>query len=169
MFRKISVMFAFVAMAFSLVVSPAMAAVTFDAATGTGFVGKGDVQLALNLNNKQLQDQASGLSFAAVSTVVSERTWTCTNTNNENTQGREQTTTTSITGVVSAVARERNQITGFNLNGYDGTPSTSSTTAGNQLNSCPSGPWTLTTPAGAPVVDPELSKTVVTVNGVALN
>jgi hypothetical protein len=51
-----------------------------------------------------------------------------------------------------ADARERNQITGFNLTGYSGTPTSSSTTEGNPLNSCPSGPWTLTTPAGDPEV-----------------
>lgn len=144
----------------------AFAAVTFDPATGTGFVGKGDVQLALGLNNAQLQAQAASLQFASVSTVVTEVSWVCTNDRNENTQSRERTTTTSIQGVVSSVARERNQITGFNLTGYSGTPTESSTTEGNPLNSCPSGPWTLTTPAG----DPEVvsSSSALTVNGVKL-
>ncbi|HSK25425.1 MAG TPA: hypothetical protein VK894_00765, partial [Jiangellales bacterium] len=57
----------------------AQAAVTFDAATGEGFVGKGDVQLALGYNNKQLQDNAGSLEFAAVSEVVTEVSWICTN------------------------------------------------------------------------------------------
>jgi hypothetical protein len=101
-----------------------------------------------------------------VSTVVTERTWICTNSNNQSTQERERTTTTSIQGVLESVARERNQITGFTLSGYDGTPTSSSTTAGNQLNSCPGGPWTLTTPAG----DPEVisSTSALTVNDVPL-
>src|ERR687892_2586108 len=60
----------------------AYADVIFDAATGTGFVGKGDVQLALGYNNAQLQANANSLVFAAVSTVVTERSWTCTNSNN---------------------------------------------------------------------------------------
>jgi hypothetical protein len=149
-----------------LIASSAFAAVTFDPATGTGFVGKGDVQQALGLNNNQLQAQAGSLQFASESTVVTERTWVCTNTNNENTQERARETTTTIQGVLSAIARERNQITGFNLTGYSGSPTESSSTDGPPVNSCPSGPWTLTTPAG----DPEVvsSSSVLTVNGVAL-
>jgi hypothetical protein len=152
---------------FALVLSAGSAmAYTFDSEAGTGFVGKGEVQLALNYNNKQLQDNAASLQFASVSTVVTERTWICTNSNNQSTQERERTTTTSIQGVLESVARERNQITGFTLSGYDGTPTSSSTTAGNQLNSCPGGPWTLTTPAG----DPEVisSTSALTVNDVPL-
>jgi hypothetical protein len=148
------------------VIGTAVAAVTFDSATGTGFVGKGDVQLVLNMNNKQLQDNASSLNFAAVTSEVTEVSWTCTNSNNDNTQVRERTTTTSVQGVVSSVARERNQITGFNLTGYSGSAAPVSTTEGNPLNSCPSGPWTLTTPAGAAEVISSTS--ALTVNGVAL-
>jgi hypothetical protein len=149
-----------------LIATQAFAAVTFDPATGTGFVGKGDVQLALGLNNKQLQDQAGSLQFAAVSTTVTEVSWICTNDRNEQTQERARTTTTETQGVVSSIARERNQITGFNLTGYSGTPTQTSTSDGPAVNSCPGGPWTLTTPAG----DPEVvsSSSVLTVNGVPL-
>jgi hypothetical protein len=166
MYRKFVVATVAALLVVGMVAGMAFAAVTFDAETGTGFVGKGDVQLALNWNNKQLQDNADSLEFASVSEVVTEVSWTCTNTNNENTQLRERTTTTTTEGVVSKVARERNQITGFNLTGYSGTPTSSSTTEGNPLNSCPSGPWTLTTPAG----DPEVvsSSSALTVNGEAL-
>jgi hypothetical protein len=48
-----------------LAASPANAAVTFDPATGTGFVGKGDVQTALKYNNTQLQKNASSLLFTS--------------------------------------------------------------------------------------------------------
>jgi hypothetical protein len=129
------------------------AAVTFDPATGTGFVGKGDVQLVFGWNNKALQDNADSVQFQASSVVVTEVSWICTNTNNENTQERERTTTSTVEGVVSSIARERNQITGFNLTGYSGTTTVSApTTEGPPLNSCPSGPWSLTTPAGDPEV-----------------
>jgi hypothetical protein len=135
----------------------AFAAVTFDPATGQGFAGKGDVQLALGFNNKQLQDQAASLVFTyeGVEETVTEVTWGCTNSNNENLQERARTTTTSSSrsDVVSAVAREKNQITGFNLNGYRALNTvSSSTTEGPAVNSCPSGPWILTDPAGAPDV-----------------
>lgn len=132
--------------------APATAAVTFDPATGIGFVGKGDVQLAFNLSNSQLQAQAGSVSFAAVSTTVSEVSWVCTNSKNENTQERERTTTTSISGVVAGVARDgKKQVTGFNLTGYSGTPVESSSAEGNPLNSCPTN-WVLTTAAGTPEV-----------------
>lgn len=135
-----------------LAVSAVSAAVSFDALTGEGFVGKGDVQLVFGWNNKALQDNADSLQFQATSEVVTEVLWECTNDNNQNVQERARTTTTTIKGVVSSVARERNQITGFTLTGYAGDPTTSSTTEGPAVNSCPSGPWTLTTPAGDPEV-----------------
>jgi hypothetical protein len=144
-----------------------MAAVTFNPVTGTGFVGKGDVQLVYGWSNKQLQDNADSVQFQATSEVVTEVSWTCTNSNNQNTQARERTTTTSIEGVVATVARERNQITGFMLNGYIGTPTQSSATEGNPLNSCPSGPWSLTTPAGAPEVVSSTSGLQVSIDGTA--
>jgi hypothetical protein len=144
---------------------PALA-VTFDAESGVGFVGKGDVQLALGLNNAQLQAQAASLQFTSESTIVTEVSWVCTNDRNENTQERERTTTTSIQGVLSSVARERNQITGFNLNGYVGAPTPSASTDGPPVNSCPSGPWTLTSPAGAP--ETISSTSALKVNGVLL-
>jgi hypothetical protein len=43
--------------------SAAGAAVTFDPDTGTGSVGKGDVQTALGLNNNQLRAQTGGFAF----------------------------------------------------------------------------------------------------------
>ena len=143
----------------------ALAAVTFDPETGTGFVGKGDVQDVFGWNNKQLQDNAASVQFRASSTVVTERSWECTNSNNQNVQERERTTTTSKQGVVSKIDRVKNQITGFNLTGYDGTPTESSSTDGPPVNSCPSGPWTLTTPAGDPEVVSESSTLEVSIGG----
>ncbi|HMB92682.1 MAG TPA: hypothetical protein VKP65_17655, partial [Rhodothermales bacterium] len=103
-----SIALAFVTLV-AMATAPAMMTVTFDPLLGTGFAGKGDVQLALGYNNKQLQDNAGSLVFTASS--VSETTWECYNSNNEKIQERLRTMTTQ--GVVSGVARERNQITGF--------------------------------------------------------
>jgi hypothetical protein len=143
----------------------AYAAVTFDPQTGVGFVGKGDVQDTFGWNNKALQDNAGNIQFRALSEVETEVSWVCTNSINENTQERARTTTTTIQGVVSSIARDRNQITGFNLTGYSGTPTQNSDTDGPQLNSCPSGPWTLTTPAGDPEVVSTTSTLQVCYNG----
>lgn len=155
----------------------ASAAVTFDPATGEGFVGKGDVQLALGLNNKQVQDQANSIAtndftYNATRTTVTEVEWTCTNTNNQNEQPRERTTTTesSTTGVVAAVTRDsKKQVTGFILDGYKSSSSTSSSsTEGPRVNSCPTN-WALTTPAGAPVTVSDETTGGLFVRGVALS
>lgn len=163
--RKTTITMALAALLVMALAIPAFAAVTFDPATGTGFVGKGDVQLVYGYNNKQLQDNAGKVQFRAHSEVVTERSWVCTNANNENTQERERATTRTIQGVVSSIARERNQITGFNLTSYSGTPTESSTTDGPPLNSCPSGPWSLTSPAGDPEVVSSTSSVEVSVDG----
>ena len=140
------------AAAVALVSTAAIAAVTFDAGTGTGFVGKGDVQLALGMNNAQVQNAT--LNFTYDSTSVSEVSWECTNTNNEKIQERARTTTTSVQGVVSSVARVKNQITGYNLTGWNGAATTSSESDGPAVNSCPNNSSTfyLSSPAGDPVV-----------------
>jgi hypothetical protein len=128
------------------------ATITFDAESGTGFVGKGDVQYTLNLNNAQLQQVADSVQIRAAITTVTEVAWECTNDLNEHVQPRARTTTTETQGLVTTTGRLKTQITGFNLNGYSEAPTSSSTTDGPMLNSCPSGPWSLTTPAGEPVV-----------------
>jgi hypothetical protein len=132
-------------LAFLGITSSAIAAVTIDD-DGKGFVGKGDVQLAFEWNNAQLQANAESLEFSV--SAVSEVSWTCTNASNDNVQVRERTTTTA--GLVSSVARRQNQTTGFNLTGFAEGATTSS--EGPPLNSCPSGPWSLTIPAGDPVL-----------------
>jgi hypothetical protein len=139
--------------AFVLMLSTAAAAVTFDPATGEGFVGKGDVQDVFGWNNRQLQENADDVEFRASSEVVTEVSWICTNTTNQNEQLRSRTTTTTVSGIVETVARERNQVTGFILEGYDGDPVVGDPeTEGPPVDSCPSGPWTLTEKAGEPEV-----------------
>ncbi|MDP8932475.1 MAG: hypothetical protein M3O70_28985 [Actinomycetota bacterium] len=152
-------------LALAILAGTALATVTFNPATGEGFVGKGDVQYTFGWNNKQLQDNLKDVKFTyvATETKVTEQSWECTNTKNEKIQERERTTTEtkSVNGVVSAVARERNQITGVNLTGYSSKAETStSTTEGPKVNSCPdaSGNWTLTSPAGDPVLVSETSQ-----------
>jgi hypothetical protein len=144
--------------------APASAAVTFDAATGAGFVGKGDVQQAFGWNNSLLQSRANDVVFAAESDTVTEVSWVCTNPKNETTQERLRTTTTSTSGVVSAVTRDNKsrQVTGFNLAGYAGGATNTSTSDGNKLNSCPTN-WILT-PAGDPVVVSQTTELTATYN-----
>lgn len=112
-------------------------------ADGTGFVGKGEVQTAFGWNNPTLQRNAQGVSFEAV--TVTERSWVCDRDAGPQIQERERTTTT--TSVLDEETRDRNQVTGFNLLGFD---SSTSTTDGPAPGSCPTG-WT-----AGPISDPEL-------------
>ncbi len=142
-------------------------AVTFDAATGTGFVGKGDVQTALGYNNKQLNDNAGSLIFTYSATTVQETSWECVNQNNDKVQERERTTTTEVSGIVSHTERDnKRQITGFRLSGF-GEMTSMSSTEGPKLNSCPNANSTYvldSTVVGEPVV----TGGGLFVNGVAL-
>jgi hypothetical protein len=110
----------------------AYAAVTFDPETGEGFVGKGDVQRVFDWNNKQLQDNADDVQFRA--STVEEISWLCRHNTNPMAADQERSITTTTEGLVDETARERNQITGFILNGYDGDPMTE--TVGPDLHSC---------------------------------
>jgi hypothetical protein len=123
-------------------VSVANAAVTFDPASGTGFVGKGDVQLAFGWNNAQLNNNAAGVDFEASTVSEQETTWTCDRDAGPQTQEKENTVTTTLQGVVTKVTRDnKKQITGFGLGGYDGAPVSSEEREGPASGSCPTG-WT---------------------------
>jgi hypothetical protein len=118
----------------------ANAAITFNPETGAGFIGKGDVQLTYGWTNKQLQDNASKVQFRTFAETEVEYEWVCTqyqNNGNVNTHEKASSTTTKINGVVSSVARVKNQVTGFNLTKYSAVKSESSSSQGPALNSCP--------------------------------
>ncbi|WP_157991587.1 hypothetical protein [Caldimonas tepidiphila] len=116
------------------ITSAAMAAVVVNE-NGTGFIGKGDVQTAFGWNNKELNENAGGVSFET--SVTAEHTWICDRDNGPQTQERARDTTT--TGLISHVTRDnKRQITGFTLTGFS---SSNTTSTGPQLGSCPTG-WT---------------------------
>jgi hypothetical protein len=111
----------------TLAATTVFAAVIFDSDTGSGFVGKGDVQLAYGWNNAQLQSKADGLSFAyeavdVYSAVCSWKTGEGTPGENEHNVSHRQRT--GVMGAIDYDARKRNQINGFTLNGWDGSPVT---------------------------------------------
>lgn len=129
------------AAATAFVSTTAIAAVTFDPVTGTGFVGKGDVQLAFGWNNAALQRNASGVTFTY--SAEEEYKYDCTftvivgrdRTAEPRTQNRGKET--SVNASVAYDARIRNQITGFNLNGMGS--STSDGEAPVEGGHCPGG------------------------------
>jgi hypothetical protein len=106
------------ALALSVFSSSAFAAVTFDTETGKGFVGKGDVQTALGLNNAQMQAKAEGLVFTyeAVDTYEVTVEWTTgEGKKGEKTHTVEHKRTATVSGEVTYEARKANQVTGFTL------------------------------------------------------
>ena len=119
------------------------AAVTFDTSTGTGFAGKGDVQLAFGWNNSALQKNASGVTFSYNSTDTYDVTieFDSGNPDNPRSVNHHTVTQNKATNVNSSVAydpRVKNQITGFNLRGFGAT-----TVSGDPIpavgDSCPNG------------------------------
>jgi hypothetical protein len=117
------------------IATAAFAAITFDGATGIGFVGKGDVQLLFGLNNRQIQSAA--VSFSAKSETETETTWDCINDNNGRENERSRSVSTKIRGVVSATAWEKNQVTGYILSGYVDGGNENTSTEGPAVGSCP--------------------------------
>ncbi|WP_066310410.1 hypothetical protein [Bacillus sp. FJAT-29814] len=115
------------ALTLGILASSAFAAVTFDPTTGTGFVGKGDVQTALGYNNAKMQAEAKNLVF----TYKSQDTYaiTVTWTTGEGTKG-EQThyvtheRSSTVNSGVSYDPRKANQYTGFILTGLENTSET---------------------------------------------
>lgn len=125
----------------------AAAIVTFDPATGTGFVGKGDVQLIYGWNNHALQANAASVEFRVNSVSTTE--WTCTKpqptpNDPEKVIVQERRVTTTTQGLLNDIARDNSKgkngpITGFNLLGYNG-GSTTTTASGPAVGSCPANP-----------------------------
>lgn len=132
----------------ALAAAPAASAdVSFDPATGSGYSGKGDVQLALGMNNEQLQAAAGSLAFqyteqrsyeVACDSVTEIEEWF-----QDNGKGKwhrriktvvVNSTTTAISNAELAVLTSTKnakkgkdstgQITGFFLNGLGADPGT---------------------------------------------
>jgi len=105
----------------AFVASVAIASVTFYPATGTGFVGKGDVQNAFGWNNAGFQANVNGLSFTYESSV----TWhaSCYFITGEGKPGEKEhfvphSEASSLAGNVAYDKRTQNQVTGINLTGF---------------------------------------------------
>jgi hypothetical protein len=116
-------------------------AYTLDAAPGLGFVGKGEVQTVLNLNNNQIQ--GLDVAFTQKSTTEQSFAWNCVKTTvtgngtvKETTQERANVTTTNVTAVIDSIARVKKQETGYNLIGV-GETTTTTVVDGPTPLSCP--------------------------------
>lgn len=99
-----------------LIATAAYAAVTFDPETGTGFVGKGDVQEPFGWNNKQLQDNASDVGFSF--TDQATYSITCQTTAGPVTVTNTFFRVRNVNREVTYEARTQKQISGFKLLEY---------------------------------------------------
>lgn len=126
-FTRRTVTIAAAAGATLLMFAGAANAYTLDLSTGTGFVGKGEVQTPFGWNNAKLQSNASGVSFTY--DVAEEYTAVCTFTTGEGTKGEKvhnvpRDVITLINSAIAYDVRVRNQITGFTLKGFGTTTET---------------------------------------------
>jgi hypothetical protein len=103
--------------AVAVVVSSAYAAWTVDEA-GVGFVGKGDVQLALGLNNAQMQARAESLEFTYVDDV--EYAVPCLKDNAAQTLQNTFKRKRGLDQAVDYDTRRTQQVNGFRLKGFEG-------------------------------------------------
>lgn len=124
-------MFLAAAAATAFISTAALAAVSFNSSTGTGFVGKGDIQVLYGWNNQQLQRNASGVTFSydATDTYDVECYWE-TVTGNGKIVIHDITVPrhTRVNSSVAYDARSNSKgkdgpITGFNLTGFGSTTS----------------------------------------------
>ena len=144
------------------VATPASADWSVDTSTGTGFVGKGDVQDAFGWNDHDLQANHAGVSFSLSAESTTSTTWSCVNSKNQQTQSRWHTVTASTTGGLLHDARTNPQgkVTGFVLTGLAEGSTSVSETDGQKLNTCPGGPWAIVGGSSATTVtggEPELT------------
>lgn len=104
--------------------SAAYALVTFDPATGQGFVGKGDIQLLTGWNDQALQKNAGDVSF--VFAAEEEYKFDCTFTVEvgrdkvlePRTQNRGRETSVNSSVALETRVNKLQKVTGFVLNGF---------------------------------------------------
>ena len=129
------------AAATTFVASAAWASVTFDPASGTGFVGKGDVQLAFGWNNKAAQTNAKAVSFSLESDDTYDVTceWDTVAGQSGNIIHHEVTNHKhqGVNATLAYDARLKNQYTGYNLLGFSGDPVITGQAAPEVGDSCP--------------------------------
>lgn len=120
--KTISILGGLAALAMS---SAALAAVTFDAETGTGFVGKGDVQLAFGWNNKAAQDNANAVSFTfeTETAYIATCEWDTVAGKSGNVIHHEVNLrrNTALNSNINSDPRKTGQYTGYNLSGFGAT------------------------------------------------
>ncbi|MFM6959650.1 MAG: hypothetical protein ACKOW0_01320 [Schleiferiaceae bacterium] len=140
-----------------------------NAATGVGFVGKGDVQLCMGWNNAQLQANADSLYFRVATDSVWEHQWSCTNTKSGTTVFKSASSKRVGQSTLTSVARVKKQVTGFHLLGY-AVAAPSIHVTGPPVGSCGSSPNVVASAVTSSLLEASTSMQVkVGVNGTFVN
>ena len=112
----------------AIIPAAASASVTLDPATGTGFVGKGDVQTAYGWNDQKLQLNASGVSFRYETTTDDTYSVTCEwDTGNKQIVHHKQTKSSNLLDSIAydlksgSRVNPNTKVNGFNLTGIEST------------------------------------------------
>lgn len=120
---KLSIQRAMLGVALALASTAALAEVVFYPETGTGFVGKGDVQDAFGWNDAGLQLHADGVTFTYGYSAMYEAV--CTFTTGEGTRGEkihnvphEEEMEVASDVIVALRRNPQSKVTGFNLTGF---------------------------------------------------
>ena len=100
-----------------LAATAVFATVTFDPSTGTGFVGKGDVQLAFGWNNATLQQNAGSLRYSYNFGQIAFQD--CQASIGPITVSATLHKAQLVHDVIQYDARTHKQVDGFVLQGYD--------------------------------------------------
>jgi hypothetical protein len=96
----------------------AFAAVTFDPETGTGFVGKGDVQSPFGWNNAKMQQRHDSITFTYG--TVSSLKQACKDQHGNPHEVVGYRVKVASVGSVEATSRPRGQLVGWDLTGFGG-------------------------------------------------
>jgi hypothetical protein len=104
----------------ALATTTAFAIVSFDPATGTGWVGKGDVQTAFGWNNAAMQQRHTQITFEYdnLTQHTFECEWWTGPARNRQYHSTTTTETTGVQGVLASDSRRTGQWTGWHLTGY---------------------------------------------------
>ena len=134
--ERIAVSLALILGALLAMAGSAAATVTFDPATGTGYVDKTDVQAAFGWKDQTFQANAKKVRFHGVH--VTSWTWDCLIGGESVTfVGDVQSSrAVELEALGTAVGRTVRAVTGFDLNGFAGGTSPA---PGSDPTSCPSG------------------------------
>jgi hypothetical protein len=115
-----------------LLVTPALAAVSFDPTTGSGYVDKADVQAAFGWREQTFQANARKLSFHLE--TVGSLSWDCVVAGQTSTIVADVSDSRPVGSSVVAAGGRHGSVSGFDLTGFASAPISASCSSGAPAN-----------------------------------